>query len=208
MTANDETSTTSEAAHGEEPAPPKVRRRDASRNRDLIIEAAREAMASGEVVPLDRIAAAAGVGIATLYRHFPHREELDRAVYQAVFAAEIEPIIELIHPEDPRGSFLVVAERLVHVVTRYRPRDGASVDLAQVASVLLEVGEPFAALLEEGKANGKLRPDLEPVDALWMLHMLVAGFASAETTAQVRARSFALMWDAISGTAREPLPPL
>ena len=59
-------------------------RADAARNRDKIIEAARDAFRSrGYDAPLDDIAKAAGVGPGTLYRHFPTRESLVDAVMQA-----------------------------------------------------------------------------------------------------------------------------
>lgn len=59
-------------------------RADAARNRDKIVEAARQAFrARGYDAPLDDIAKAAGVGPGTLYRHFPTREALVDAVMQA-----------------------------------------------------------------------------------------------------------------------------
>lgn len=60
-------------------------RADAARNRERIVAAAREAfVVQGPDVPLDEIARAAGIGNATLYRHFPDRDELVRAVVLAV----------------------------------------------------------------------------------------------------------------------------
>ncbi|WP_436774642.1 TetR/AcrR family transcriptional regulator, partial [Yinghuangia sp. YIM S09857] len=63
-------------------------RADAQRNRQLIIEAARRIfIESGPDAPLDEIARHAGVGIATLYRRFPERDDLIRAVVLDTFAA-------------------------------------------------------------------------------------------------------------------------
>src|SRR5690242_5838471 len=59
-------------------------RADAQRNRDKVLAAATAAFASdGENVPLETIAARAGVGIGTLYRHFPNREALIVAAYRS-----------------------------------------------------------------------------------------------------------------------------
>ncbi|NYJ76205.1 MULTISPECIES: TetR/AcrR family transcriptional regulator [Allobranchiibius] len=59
-------------------------RADAARNRRLLIDTAADAFAANGVdVPLDDIARTAGVGIGTLYRHFPTREDLVLAVYAA-----------------------------------------------------------------------------------------------------------------------------
>src|SRR5258707_13608945 len=65
-------------------------RADARRNREKVLHAAREAFAaSGLGVPLDEIAARAGVGPGTVYRHFPTKE----ALFKAVIAARIEDLI-------------------------------------------------------------------------------------------------------------------
>jgi AcrR family transcriptional regulator len=61
--------------------PPSLRA-DAADNRARIIQAAREAIASGGEVKLNAIARQAGVGQGTLYRHFPTREDLLAEVYQ------------------------------------------------------------------------------------------------------------------------------
>lgn len=67
--------------------PVRRRRADAQRNRDAILRAAREAFdADGIFAPLDNIATAAGVGNATLYRNFPTRDDLLRAVIEDGFA--------------------------------------------------------------------------------------------------------------------------
>ncbi|ABK75403.1 TetR/AcrR family transcriptional regulator [Mycolicibacterium smegmatis] len=63
--------------------PVRRRRADAQRNRDAILRAAREAFETdGIFAPLDSIATAAGVGNATLYRNFPTRDDLLRAVLE------------------------------------------------------------------------------------------------------------------------------
>jgi AcrR family transcriptional regulator len=63
------------------PAPPRRLRRDAQRNRDAIVAAARQVFCDhGLEAPLEQIARQAGVGIATLHRHFPNRAALLDAV--------------------------------------------------------------------------------------------------------------------------------
>src|SRR5262245_28258757 len=64
-------------------------RADARRNRDRVLEAARRAFAEqGYAVPLDEIAAAAGVGPGTVYRHFPTKE----ALFEAVSVANVQDL--------------------------------------------------------------------------------------------------------------------
>lgn len=70
-------------------------RTDARRNREKVLRAARDAFAaSGYSVPLDEIAARAGVGPGTVYRHFPSKEEL----FEAVVTARVRDLID-----DARG---------------------------------------------------------------------------------------------------------
>lgn len=66
-------------------------RADAARNRLALIDAAKALFATGGDVTLNAIAEAAGVGIGTLYRHFPTRE----ALYEAVYARDIDAIVAL-----------------------------------------------------------------------------------------------------------------
>ncbi|MFZ3494724.1 TetR/AcrR family transcriptional regulator [Streptomyces sp. 5.8] len=71
----------------ERPKPPTPVRRDARRNRELLVDAARVTFAAqGLDAPLDEIARRAGVGNATLYRHFPTRADLVEEVFQGALA--------------------------------------------------------------------------------------------------------------------------
>ena len=85
-------------------------RADAQRNRDKVLRAARDAFAaSGYGVPLDEIAARAGVGPGTVYRHFPSKEEL----FEAVIAARVTDLIDDARRRagdaDPGRAFLPAA---------------------------------------------------------------------------------------------------
>ena len=82
------------------------RRADAQRNREAVLFAAREAFAvDGISAPLDRIAVAAGVGNATLYRNFPTRDHLLVALLQ-------DPVDELLDEFDSLGRVLSSAQAL------------------------------------------------------------------------------------------------
>lgn len=75
-------------------------RADAQRNREQLIVTAAEAFASGRAISLDAIAKRAGVGNATLYRHFPTREDLVEEVYRD----QIRPLREDAHPAGHRAT--------------------------------------------------------------------------------------------------------
>src|ERR1700760_3240858 len=94
------------------PPPPKLRA-DARRNRARALRAARDACAeSGYDVPLDEIAARAGVGAGTVYRHFPSKE----ALFEAVITARVENLVA--HPparsatHHPGPAFLGFLDRV------------------------------------------------------------------------------------------------
>src|ERR1700742_5244053 len=73
-------------------APSRKPRADAIRNRELVLEAAKAVFsAGGPDASLEAVARRAGVGIGTLYRHFPSREEL----FEAVYRREVEQLGEL-----------------------------------------------------------------------------------------------------------------
>jgi len=91
--------------------PRRPRRADARRNRELLLVAAKEVFSErGPDAPLDEVARRAGVGSATLYRHFPDRRELLIAVYAdeelTALCAEAEALLEHQPPGDALFSWL------------------------------------------------------------------------------------------------------
>jgi AcrR family transcriptional regulator len=87
------------------PAPRRLRR-DAQRNRDAIIEAARQLFCDhGLEAPLEQIARQAGVGIATLYRRFPSRAALLDAVLTDNLQAHIAAAEHALATDDPWQGF-------------------------------------------------------------------------------------------------------
>src|SRR3954453_10516153 len=88
-------------------------RADAQRNRQRVLDAARDAFAEvGFAVPLDDIAARAGVGPGTVYRHFPTKE----ALFQAVITARVTDLVTTArqHAEapDPGAAFFAFLTHL------------------------------------------------------------------------------------------------
>lgn len=183
-------------------------RKDASRNRAQIVAAARRAMLEGEALPLDEIAARAGVGTATLYRHFASRDVLETEVYRAVLVDEIEPILELIDHEDARTSFVEISLRMIGVIEQYRRPGAPAPDLPRLlGGVFDELSAPFAELLHDGQERGELRPDIDVRDTLWLFQIMVTAFSVPSATAMVRRRYLSLLFDGlVAGTQRE-LPP-
>ncbi|MBU4215490.1 MAG: TetR/AcrR family transcriptional regulator [Actinobacteria bacterium] len=153
-------------------------RADAVASVTRILDAARRVFQSGDGNrTLDRIAQEAGVGIATLYRHFPNRQSLAEGVYQRLFAQEIEPLLLQVEAADgSHRSLLALAERIVEITRRERGLVASLGDLGETTVDLLRPHrERFEELVARGHAAGNLRPELAGSD----LPRLVAMLASA-----------------------------
>lgn len=181
-------------------------RRDSLANAERILAAVQRLWAEEASPSMGRIAAEAGVGVATVYRHFPNRTALESAAFGRIFAEELMPLVEGAEADD--ADLLEVAERFVEVVGRYAPVL-SEVGISQVTDEALdELGEPFVELLRRGQVKGVLRSDLEPVDLYWLLRMIVLGLNSPVASSTVRRRYVAMLLPALSPAAQSELPPL
>jgi AcrR family transcriptional regulator len=87
--------------------PPRVLRADARRNRERILDAARCACAEhGASVRLDDVARGAGVGVGTVYRHFPTKEALLEALVAEKYRTAVEQANAALEVEDPWDAFV------------------------------------------------------------------------------------------------------
>jgi len=179
-------------------------RRDGRANAERIVEALRELWTDEGSPSLEQVARTAGVGIATLYRHFPSRCDLERAAFLRIFAEEIEPIFDR---ADDEVDLLTCAEEFLAAVGRYAPVLRA-IELAQVADEALQaLAEPFLELIRAGQDAGVLRSDLHRVDLYWVLRMVVLGLSSPLASTTVRRRYLAMIMPSLAPDGPE-LPSL
>ena len=150
------------------------KRADARRNYDKVLTAAREAFAAGgESTALEEIARRAGVGIGTLYRHFPTRQ----ALLEAIYLDEVEAVCrsaEQLDGADPWEAFDAWLERVIaylgtkralaHELLNYLDRDAALFQTCRTS--LYESGQP---LLERAQQAGAVRADVTIADVIGML---------------------------------------
>ncbi len=142
------------------------KRADARRNYEKVLAAAREAFAEGgESTALEEIARRAGVGIGTLYRHFPNRQ----ALLEALYVNEVEEVcrsaaeLDGIDPWQALNAwfarlmgYLATKQALAQELLNYFDRDA---DLFQVCRTsLYDAGEP---LLRRAQEAGVVRQDVE-----------------------------------------------
>jgi AcrR family transcriptional regulator len=147
-------------------------RADAVRNRDLLIAAAAEAFAArGAEVPLEDVARAAGVGIGTLYRHFPTRDALVEAVYRHevdVLCERADELHEELPPDQALAEWMQLFVR--HVATKRGMLSVLKPMMSTNATFSAETrGRANAAatkLLDAGVAAGTIRADVDAADLL------------------------------------------
>jgi AcrR family transcriptional regulator len=149
---------------------PRRLRADAERNRARLLDVARAAFASGQVpVTLEQIARDAGVGIGTLYRHFPTREALVEALYRQELADLCASAGDLLAALPPERALRTWMDRFAGYVRAKREMaDALRAVFAAGAVTVSEAREQLAAavqtILDAGIAAGTLRDDVRADD--------------------------------------------
>ena len=191
-------------------------RRDARRNRTLLVASAREVFAErGVEARLDEIARRAGVGSGTLYRHFPSRE----ALVEAIFAERVDEFLAiaeaaLVETDAWAGlvGFLEAtlemqsSDRVLkEIFLRYPPGEG------RLAETRQQMRQLFEQLLERAHDQGALRPDFTFPDLallLWSFAPVID--ATAEAAPSVWRRHLHWLLDGLRPESATPQtePPL
>jgi AcrR family transcriptional regulator len=173
-------------------------RADARRNREKVLRAARDAFAeSGYGVPLDEIAARAGVGPGTVYRHFPAKE----ALFEAVVAARIEDLVEDARARavaaDPGAAFFGFLARVAEEAAAKRDLPDA---IAIAGSLHDALHSALDVLLRHAQQAGAVRADIAAADLIVLLKGMFASIQDASADAvdpALRDRVFAVVTDGL-----------
>lgn len=145
---------------------------DSQRNRERLLVAARDVFsAGGPGASLEAVARAAGLGIGTLYRHFPTRE----ALFQAVYRREVDQLVELAVTLAGEAPPLEALRRWLHagvgmvatkkgMLAALAPAAGSSTELFadSAARLARSVGDLMAGAI----AAGDIRDDIAPEDVM------------------------------------------
>jgi AcrR family transcriptional regulator len=166
--------------------PPRAQRADARRNREAVLEAARERFSQeGTAAQIDDIARDAGVGVGTVYRHFATKEDLVEALVEARFARIAEYGSDAVEAagEDPWGAFSDYMHRSVGLQANDRA-------LSQVMSSHPELMRHHAEasgtwdhvkeLVRITKRAGEMRKDADPED----IPMIICGLGLVSERSQ------------------------
>jgi AcrR family transcriptional regulator len=167
----------SPAAKSRSEAPPAGRkpRADAERNRALLLATAKLCFAeSGAATTLEEVARKAGVGIGTLYRHFPTRDALVEQVYRDALdrlAADAERLAKEQPPLEALRQWLLLF--IDYIATKKLMHDLIAT-LAGGAAALQAQTKPrlegaITSLVERAKANGDVQSDVAPFDLLFAI---------------------------------------
>jgi AcrR family transcriptional regulator len=147
-------------------------RADAVRNRERVLEAAKAVFsAGGAEASLEAVARRAGVGIGTLYRHFPPRESL----FEAVYRREVQQLGELAEQLKGEAAPVDALRRWLRSNVEFvATKKGMSAALALAVQSSSELSaysfdrltKAIGALLDRAVAAGEIRSDISPEDVL------------------------------------------
>ena len=184
-------------------------RRDAERNRQLVLDAARQVFAvRGVDAGFDEIARAAGVGAATVYRRFPERSDLVGALFEQDFDEMVRRAQSAAAEGDAWTGLCGFLRWAVELQARNR-------GLAQVLAAAAhgserierdraEIGALIEAVVQRAQQDGVLRPDVAALDLL-LTTLLVAQVGAADDPG-ARDRSMTLVLDGFLTRRDEPTP--
>jgi AcrR family transcriptional regulator len=175
-------------------------RADARRSRAKLLEAATAAFAEhGADAPLDDIARRAGVGIGTLYRHFPTRTDLQAAVYRSQVFAVCEAADELVATVPPEQAFFGWVRAMAGYLATKRGLSRALIEAVGKDSELISgcwvaMRDSTDRLLAHAQRAGVLRADISAHDVLRLVHGITI---ATETSPADADRLLALVLDGL-----------
>jgi len=191
---------------------PKTLRSDARRNRERLVASARELFASAGVnVPVEEITHHAGLGMGTLYRHFPTKEELIDAVLEDAFAELVGAAEQAAADDDAWAGFTGFLEQALALHAANRGLKDVLATNSQGAqraeAMRARIRPLLRRTIERAQEQGTLRSDFTAEDlplVFW------TGGRVIETTASVAPdhwrRYLGLLLDGLRAEAARPLP--
>lgn len=184
-------------------------RADARRNRDKVLAAARRIMArQGLDAQMEEIARAAKVGVGTVYRHFPTKDDLVEALAGARFERLAELAREALEKDEPWAAFeefmrsgakIQTEDRALSEVLTSRP------ELMQGAAESVGILDLTAKIMRRAQEAGALRPDAEPTDVPMVMCALAGTCRNPKMDPE---RYMAIVIDGLRAPGSSPLPPV
>jgi AcrR family transcriptional regulator len=188
---------------GVPPREDESRRADARRNRVRVLEAAEEVFAAkGTSASTGEIARAAGVGIGTVFRHFPTKEALLEAIYIARMERLTDDAESAAAAADPGAAFFAFFERMVEQsATKKAYSEALTVAGIDVQSLIAPVArnlhKAISALLARAQKAGAVRSDVRVGDVIALLKGASHAAEYAGRDRAVQARTLAVIFDGL-----------
>jgi AcrR family transcriptional regulator len=196
----------------ETPPAERGQRADARRNRKRILEAARALFAEhGFDVQVDQIAKAAGVGVGTVYRHFPNKLDMLEALIEARFEALADAARAGIANPDPWDGFAGFMHFSAGVMARDRSLSEAMFEQPQTMRAGAEgVGMPelLTELVGRAQTAGELRPEVIWEDVPGLICGVGRALSEGKIGPQEMSweRYLAIILDGLRAPGTQPLP--
>lgn len=162
-------------------------RADARRNRELIVRAATQVfMAAGECVSMEDIARAAGLGVGTLYRHFPDRTALLALISCDIVSRLTARVAEAADSDLPRWDVLLSYVREA-VLEPFAMLKSVPVDDPVVAQPAARMHDVLTDVIKGAQAEGSVRTDIEAAAVIELLSLVVCrpGASAEDALAKV-----------------------
>ncbi|NYI79559.1 TetR family transcriptional regulator [Nocardioides panzhihuensis] len=188
-------------------------RADARRNRDRVLAAARAVFAErGIDAPMATVARRAGVGVATLYRHFPTRDALVQGAFEEQMDTCSQALDDALAASDPWQGFQQLVETVCNLQRKERGFPAAFLaafpdSTAEHAQARKDAEHGIMTLVRRAQATGALREDFHPSD-LGVVMLAHCGLVAAlpDDAAASRRLVAYLLQSFRADATREPLP--
>jgi AcrR family transcriptional regulator len=184
---------------------PKAQRSDARRNRERVVRAARDCMArDGLDAEVAEIARKAGVGVGTVYRHFPTKDDLVAALAQARFERLRELALEALDIADPWEAFAIFMCESARIQTEDRALSEVLTSRPETMSAAAEsVGilELADQILRRAQKAGVVRKDAEAQDIPMLMCALAGTFRNPHADPD---RYMAIVLDGLRAPGSKP----
>jgi AcrR family transcriptional regulator len=181
-------------------------RKDAARNRALLVQAAHEVFAErGLEASMDDIAHRAGLGVGTAYRHFANKYELAKAIIAEVVEQVYELADRAVAAEDPWRGLVSFVEGAAEL----QSTDRGVHDAEQMDQVHERLSEPLRTLVDRAKAAGAVRPDVDVTDmGIVVLMLCSVADITADAAPDLWRRYLPMLLDGLRGTVAPAVPPV
>ncbi len=188
-------------------------RKDAARNRALLVQAAREVFAErGLEASLDDVAHHAGLGVGTAYRHFANKYELA----QAIFAEAVDQVIALAdraaEGDDPWGGIVAFLEGAAEMQTADRGLREVLMgvhDPEQMDRINERISGPLNLMVQRAKHAGTVRHDVEATDiGIVVLMLCTVADVTSDVAPDLWRRYLPMLLDGLRAGSDLPVPPV